>query len=188
MSQVRESVLSLTERHVLNSFVLLDQEGHDAADIVDRLQLDVVTEVFLGESTNSLTTNQQEFRNAMETLQKIACMRQLLGKVGVWLNDKYLAPRAVRFVQKYQDTMASKAFLRTVDAKSSSNCLIDNLVRQGKSRADIRNAVTSTLSAGKDPCATALAYAIYEIARNPHVFARMKKEVDQQQVISYLYV
>lgn len=170
----------MTERHVVNSFALLDEEGNDAADVVDRLQLDVVTELFLGESTNSLTSNQQQFRTAMETLQKIACLRQLLGKVGVWLDDKYLAPQAVGFLQDYQNTMADKAFLRTGDKATSPTCLIDGLIRQGKSRRDIRNAVTSTLSAGKDPCATALAFAMYEIAKTPRVFAKMKAEVDEQ--------
>jgi hypothetical protein len=33
----------------------------------------------------------------METLQKIACLRQLLGKVGVGLDDKYLVPQAGNF-------------------------------------------------------------------------------------------
>jgi len=164
----------------VNSFALLDKEGNDAADVVDRLQLDVVTEVFLGESTNSLTSNQQQFRTAMEILQKIACLRQLLGKVGVWLDDRYLAPQAVRFLHDYQNTMAEKAFSRTGNGATSPTCLIDDLVRRGKSRRDIRNAVTSTLSAGKDPCATALAFAIYEIAKRPHVFARMKAEVEEQ--------
>lgn len=186
LSYVRESVLSVTERHIINSFALLDKEGNDAADIVDRLQLDVVTEVFLGESTNSLTSNQQQFRSAMETLQKIACLRQFLGKVGVWLDDKYLAPQAVRFLQDYQNAMADKAFLRTGDSAASSTCLIDDLVRRGKSRSDIRNAVTSNLSAGKDPCATALAFAVYEIAERPHVFAKMKAEVEEHIVSNKL--
>ncbi|KAF1953071.1 hypothetical protein CC80DRAFT_420934, partial [Byssothecium circinans] len=66
LSHVRDSVLTVTERHIINSFALLDREGNDVADIVDPLQLDVVTEVFLGESTNSLTSNQEQFRTAME--------------------------------------------------------------------------------------------------------------------------
>lgn len=179
LSHVRESHVSVTEKHLLNSFALLDEEDNDVADIVDRLQLDVVTEVFLGESANSLTSNQQQFRAAVETLQKIACLRQLLGKVGVWLNDKYLAPRAVKCVRDYQNTIADKAFLRAGDPVSAPTCLIDDLIRQGKSHRDIRNAVTSILSAGKDPAATALAFAFYEIAKRPDVFRKMKAEVEE---------
>ena len=79
MGRVRESDFEVTERHLLNAFNLLAEDGRDAFDVIDRLQLDIVTEVFCGESTNSLTSNQQPFRDAMEKLQKIACFRQLLG-------------------------------------------------------------------------------------------------------------
>ncbi|KAF2971836.1 hypothetical protein GQX73_g1750 [Xylaria multiplex] len=181
LSHIRNSNLSITEKHVISSFLLLDNDAVDAVDVFDRLQLDVVTEVFLGESANSLTSNQQQFRTAMETLQKIACLRQLLGKVGVWLHDKYLAPQAVEYIQDYQKTMAEKAFSRMSDPEASPICFIDDLIRRGKNRRDIMNAVTSTLSAGKDPSATTLAFAFYEIAKRPHVFAKMKAEVQEQR-------
>ena len=179
LSRLRDTDLLVTEKHIVGAFALFDKEGHDVSDIVDRLQLDVVTEVFCGESTNSLTSNRQSFRTAMEKLQKIACVRQLLGRVGVLLDDKYIAPQAVRFVDQYQNSMADKAFSRTGDTTASSVCLIDDLIRKGKKREDIKNAVTSTLLAGKDPTATSLAFAIYEIARRPDVFAKMKTEVEQ---------
>lgn len=78
MSRVRESDFEVTERHMKHAFDLL-ANGADEFDVLDRLQLDVVTEVFCGESTNPLTSNQQPFRNAMDTLLKIASFRQLLG-------------------------------------------------------------------------------------------------------------
>jgi hypothetical protein len=78
MSRVRDSDFEVTERHIKRAFNLL-AEGADAFDIIDRLQLDIVTEVFCGESTNSLSSNQQPFRDAMNTLLKIASFRQLLG-------------------------------------------------------------------------------------------------------------
>ena len=79
MGRVRETDFEVTERHILNAFSLLAEQGRDGFDIIDRLQLDIVTEVFCGESTNSLTSDQQPFRDAMEILQKIASFRQLLG-------------------------------------------------------------------------------------------------------------
>jgi hypothetical protein len=78
MSRVRDTDLEVTERHLKHAFKIL-AEGADAFDVIDRHQLDVVTEVFCGESTNSLTSNQQPFRTAMNTLLKIASFRQLLG-------------------------------------------------------------------------------------------------------------
>lgn len=78
MNRVRQSDFEVTERHIKNAFKLLE-DGVDGFDVIDRLQLDVVTEVFCGESTNSLTSDQQPFRNAMDTLLKVASFRQLLG-------------------------------------------------------------------------------------------------------------
>jgi len=79
MSRVRDSDFEITERHLQNAFILLATPESDAFDAIDRFQLDVVTEVFCGESTHSLTSDQQPFRNAMDLLLKIASFRQLLG-------------------------------------------------------------------------------------------------------------
>lgn len=180
MGRVRVSDLSIAEKHLSSLFSLLDEEGNDVGDLIDRQQLDVATEVFCGESTNTLATKQQQFRIAMETLQKVGSLRQLLGKVGVWLDDKYLAPEAVKFIDDYQNTMTDKALSRSAYVTDSSSCLIDDLIRQGKSRKVINNAVISALTAGKDPTSTTLAFAFYEIAKRPDVFAKMKAEVEEQ--------
>ena len=102
-------------------------------------------------------------------------------KVGVWLDDKWIAPQAVKFIDQYQDAFADKAAARVNEnPNSQSLCLIDDLLQKGKQRTDIKNAVTSTLLAGKDPSTTTMAFGFYEIARHPYVFAKMKAEVEQQ--------
>ncbi|KAI9046092.1 cytochrome P450 [Aspergillus affinis] len=178
MNRVRQSDFEVTERHIQNAFKLLE-EGVDAFDVIDRLQLDVVTEVFCGESTNSLTSDQQPFRNAMDTLLKVASFRQLLGKVGVYLKDEWIAPKAVAFIDNYLENFATKAYARNVRGKTAKDSLtlVDDLIVKGKRRADIKNAVTATLLAGKDPTTTSLAWAYYEIARHPYVFEKMREEV-----------
>lgn len=55
--------------------------GVDVYDIIDRFQLDLVSQVFLGESTNSLSATQQPFRKAMETLLTYNTNRLLFGYV-----------------------------------------------------------------------------------------------------------
>ncbi|KOS22570.1 Cytochrome P450 52A4 [Escovopsis weberi] len=143
MARIRDTDFGITETHTRNAFKLLDRTGIDVFDVIDRLQLDIVTQVFCGDSTDSLTSDQSPFRDSMEILQKIACFRQLLGKVGVWLDDRWLAPRAVKFIDKYQDAFADKAFARTGENPTSGTaCLIDDLIIKGKSRNDIKNAVT----------------------------------------------
>ncbi|OXV12130.1 hypothetical protein Egran_00106 [Elaphomyces granulatus] len=180
MSRVRESDFEVTEQHLRHAFDYL-AKGADAFDVIDRLQLDVVTEVFCGESTNSLTSNQQPFRKAMDTLLKIASFRQLLGKVGVYIKDDWLAPKATKEIDTYLDNFADKAFARNVQEKLTQDpvTLVDDLIRKGRSRQDVKNAVTATLLAGKDPTTTAMAWAYYEIARHPEVFTKMKAEVKE---------
>ena len=105
----------------------------------------------------------------------------LYSKVGVYLDDKWIAPQAVKFIDDYQDAFADKAFARaSKNAVPGSICLIDDLVQKGKKREDIKNAVTSTLLAGKDPSTTTMAFGFYEIARHPDVYAKMKAEVEEQ--------
>ena len=102
-------------------------------------------------------------------------------KVGVYLDDKWIAPEAVKFIDGYQDAFADKAFARaSKNPVSGPTCLIDDLAQKGKTRADIKNAVTSTLLAGKDPSTTTMAFGLYEIARHPDVYAKMKAEVEEQ--------
>ena len=55
------------------------EAGVPVYDIIDRLQLDIVTEVFLGESTRSLEADDQPFREAMETLLQVNTMRLPFG-------------------------------------------------------------------------------------------------------------
>jgi hypothetical protein len=54
-------------------------EGVDIYDIFDRLQLDIVTHVFLGESANSLSAAGSPFRQALDTLLQINTQRMLFG-------------------------------------------------------------------------------------------------------------
>ena len=85
MSRIRDSDYEITEKHLKNALLLLSAHDTDAFDVIDRFQLDVVTEVFCGESTYSLTSNQQPFRDAMDVLLRIASFRQLMGYVRVLL-------------------------------------------------------------------------------------------------------
>ena len=59
----------------------LSNEGaqSDMYDLMDRYVLDVVTEIFLGESADSLLCEKQPFRNQMEALVKWNTFKTVLG-------------------------------------------------------------------------------------------------------------
>ena len=61
-------------KHLLNG-----GKSVEVWDLVDRYQLDVITHIFFGRCADSLITNQQPFRNAMEQLLKIASMKMTFG-------------------------------------------------------------------------------------------------------------
>lgn len=83
VSCVRANDIEVAECHMqkLLDLVHKSNAGVDVYDIIDRFQLDLVSQVFLGESTNSLSATQQPFRKAMETLLTYNTNRLLFGYV-----------------------------------------------------------------------------------------------------------
>lgn len=98
------------------------------------------------------------------------------------MKDEWIAPNAVAFINNYLENFATKAYARNVRGKTAKDSLtlVDDLIVKGKRRADIKNAVTATLLAGKDPTTTTVAWAFYEIARHPDVFEKIQEEVKEQ--------
>lgn len=82
-ARIRSDDLAVTEFHVQRLFRHLRDslDGLEVFDVIDRLQLDIVTEIFLGTSTDSLEHETSPFRDAMETLLKVNTRRIPLGCV-----------------------------------------------------------------------------------------------------------
>ena len=82
MGKLRPDDLEVTERHVQNFFEQLDvSKPVEIFNLIDRFQLDVTTEVYFGESANSLKTEHSPFREAMEKLFAVNTTRTLAGFV-----------------------------------------------------------------------------------------------------------
>jgi len=81
LAQQRPNDLSISEHHIQRLFHHLHGavEGIEVYDVIDRLQLDIVTHVFFGESTDSLDSEKQPFRDAMDTLLRVNTVRVALG-------------------------------------------------------------------------------------------------------------
>jgi hypothetical protein len=77
----RPTDLEVTEEHFIQLLKHLSVGGIpvEVYDLIDRYQLDVVTHVFFGESANSLSTNRQPFRDAMDRLLKVNTIRVVFG-------------------------------------------------------------------------------------------------------------
>lgn len=81
MTKSRPSDYEVTERHVSTFLRRLENGGHplEVYDLVDRLELDIVTEVFFGESADSQNGEQQPLRDAMDTVLLVNTARLLAG-------------------------------------------------------------------------------------------------------------
>jgi hypothetical protein len=72
--------LEITETHTQRLFDHFRQgEPLEVYDVIDRHQLDIVTHVLYGESTNSLVEKEQPFRDAMDAMLRLASTRTVLG-------------------------------------------------------------------------------------------------------------
>lgn len=80
-ARIRPNDLAISERQVQRLFRHLRQnpQGLEVFDVIDRLQLDIVTDIFLGQSTDSLEKERSPFRDAMETLLRVNTIRLPFG-------------------------------------------------------------------------------------------------------------
>ena len=76
----RSTDYAITEKHVSNLIRnLSDGEPHECLDQMDRYMLDVVSDVFLGESADTLSTESQPLRHAVEEMYIWNTTRVLIG-------------------------------------------------------------------------------------------------------------
>jgi hypothetical protein len=81
-ARIRPSDYAITEKHAQNLIRLLsDDKVHDALTEIDRFSLDVVSDVFFGFSADSLLTNEQPIRDAVEVMYLANTQKLLLGSV-----------------------------------------------------------------------------------------------------------
>lgn len=81
-SKVRPTDYAITERHVQNLIhVLSDGATHDTLDQMNRFAIDVVSDIFYGTPTNTLRTQDQSLRDAIQRHKNVNTLRLLFGFV-----------------------------------------------------------------------------------------------------------
>ncbi|KAI1159342.1 cytochrome P450 [Nemania serpens] len=178
VGKLRADDLEITETHARQLFNRFSTNAPvEVYDLVDRYQLDVVTDVFFGESANSLTSA-HPFREPMDTLNPINTARMLFGRLAYYVKDSYLAPRALRELHAYTTGVADRAFARDVSQKSPKDYnMLEDLVSQKKTVKDLQDSMMSIILGGKDPSAILISWAIFLMAKNPQVMKKMQAQV-----------
>ncbi|PMD46832.1 cytochrome P450 [Hyaloscypha variabilis F] len=186
IAHIRPADLTTTEFHIQKMFDLIrtKPDGINVYEAMDRLQLDIVTDVFLGRSINSLTMKRSPIQDAIDRLVEMSMLRIRVGPMGQFLPDWLLAPRELKVLDRFMDGVVDKALAQTKekpDAEADGNLnLVLEMAQKGRGRKYIREQITGVVFlASKDPTAITIAWAVLELARNPDIMASLRKEVEE---------
>ncbi|KAL8877671.1 MAG: hypothetical protein Q9198_004357 [Flavoplaca austrocitrina] len=103
----RPTDYAVSERHVTALIRnLSDGDSHDCLDQMDRFILDVVSDVFFGETAGTLSTELQPLRDAVEEMYIWNTQRILIGKLGALLPG---TAKASAVLVKYLDRAIDQA-------------------------------------------------------------------------------
>ncbi|RAR15275.1 cytochrome P450 [Stemphylium lycopersici] len=179
VSRVRSDDIPTAEKHIQKLLALIrnSPDKVDVYDLVDRFQLDLVSQVFLGESTNSLDANEQPFRKAMEELLTFNTNRLLFGRLANLFPDWLFAPRAYRDLTSYINNLIEKTLALPInnqtDAKTQKEFnLVEDLVStHPNDRYFIRGQLIAVLMASK----ACLGFH----SRDPALYKRLQQEIEE---------
>jgi cytochrome P450 len=186
VSRVRPDDIPTAEEHMQKLLRLIrsSSKSVDVYDVVDRFQLDLVSQVFLGESMNSLSANEQPFRKAMEDLLTFNTNRLLFGRLANLFPDWLFAPRAYRELTRYINDLIEKTLALPINNQTDSktekefNLVEDLVTTHPNDRYFIRGQLIAVLMASKDPGAILTTWTIYHLARDPALYRRLQQEIE----------
>lgn len=173
--------LGETETHLQKLLSILRSRAPvDVYDIIERYQMDIVTALYMGKSTNYLGSGAAPFRDALSTLLRINSTRLLLGKYAPFITDTILCPGAISTFERFMNSRIDDALALPVSEieqrEPTDQCLVEKLMLQGLSRQEIRSQLLAIFLAAK-PSAILLSWALYELSKHPEDMARLREEV-----------
>ncbi|KHN98505.1 cytochrome P450 52A11 [Metarhizium album ARSEF 1941] len=154
----------------------------DIADLFYRYTLDVATDFLLGADVKSMSTPKQPFAEAFNNAQRFQNMASRAGGLR-WMIPKWQYRADLRvintFVGRFID-LALQMAPEELESKSKADkgyTFLHELARFTRDPKVIRDQVIAVLLAGRDTTAATLSWAIYELARHPECFAKMRREI-----------
>ncbi|KAL6713787.1 hypothetical protein ACLMJK_008279 [Lecanora helva] len=187
------SDLASFDIHVSNFLKLIPNDGStvDMQDLIARLQMDFTLEFLFSESPRCLTSTPDP--HAMEFLEAFHFSQSELGRqlqlpiLSLLTSNKPLA-EAKQIVRNFAVEQVDEAHLRCdnpKEAKKNKYVLADELVKVNKDKVDVQNQLLNAFLAAHDTTATLMTNTVFNLARNPRVYQKLREEVlhlDMQQV------
>lgn len=167
--------------------------GHffDIQELFFKFTVDSATEFLFGSSVSSLqdesigcdTTDlnfagRSEFAEAFNKSQLYLSTRALLQKM-YWIYNPKEFKRCNAIVHQFSDYYINKALDFTPEEleKQSGYVFLYELVKQTRNPKVLRDQALNILVAGRDTTAGLLSFTLFELARNPDIYAKLRQEV-----------
>ena len=183
----REQISDLAsfDIHVTRLLCLIpkDVSTVDLQPLFIRLILDSTTEYLVGESAECLTPKPNKaailFLDAFQYGQATIGRETQLPYWTASTPDKKFQ-QAAKIVREFVDRYVDRAVLRCASPnpeKRRKCVLADELVQQTQDREDIRHQLLNTILAAHDTTAVLMANVVFNLARNPDVYANLRREL-----------
>ncbi|KAF3766296.1 cytochrome P450 [Cryphonectria parasitica EP155] len=151
-------------------------------DLFYRMTLDVTTDFLLGSSVGSLDNPKHEFVHAFTDVQRTQMMYMILYPLKAFIpNGKYL--RGIKTIERFMEPYIAQALAMNPEdleklSKSDKNCtFLHQIMRYSRNPKVLRDQIMAILLAGRDTTAATLSWCVYELARYPAVYGRLRGEI-----------
>nr|AAB24479.1 cytochrome P450 monoxygenase alk4, P450 alk4=CYP52A7 gene product {alkane-inducible} [Candida tropicalis, ATCC 750, Peptide, 506 aa] [Candida tropicalis] len=165
----------------------------DIQELFFRFTVDSATEFLFGESVNSLKSasigcdeeteleERKKFAEAFNKAQEYISTRVALQQLYWFVNNSEFK-ECNEIVHKFTNYYVQKALDATPEEleKQSGYVFLYELVKQTRDPNVLRDHHSISLLAGRDTTAGLLSFAVFELARNPHIWAKLREDVESQ--------
>jgi cytochrome P450 len=186
--------LGAFERLIPDLFALIPRDGETVVDLQDlffRYTIDSATEFLFGQSVGSLkktAKSELDFADAFNYAQEAIRMRNILGPLAGFRSD----PKADRcnticrefaqqFVEEAVRAAGSDSDAQEKDSSKSRNgqkyIFSHELARRTADKRRILDELMNVLLAGRDTTASLLSNMFFMLAKNPAMWAKLRREV-----------
>ncbi|RCK66292.1 hypothetical protein Cantr_02055 [Candida viswanathii] len=182
-----EPHFQLLKKHILKH----KGEYFDIQELFFRFTVDSATEFLFGESVHSLRDEEigydtkdmaeerRKFADAFNKSQVYLSTRVALQTL-YWLVNNKEFKECNDIVHKFTNYYVQKALDATPEEleKQGGYVFLYELAKQTKDPNVLRDQSLNILLAGRDTTAGLLSFAVFELARNPHIWAKLREEIE----------
>ncbi|RDL34659.1 uncharacterized protein BP5553_07787 [Venustampulla echinocandica] len=188
----RVSDLAVFEEHVQKLISEMVKAGRtldgrqgqpfDVSDLFFRYTLDAATHFLLGNSVNSLDNPEEQFAEAFSEVQRVQSIitragpfNPLIPRKTFFKKLKVLNEFLTPFID--QTLLLSPEELASKTKSDEGYNFLHALAGFTRDRKVLRDQLIAVLLAGRDTTASTLSWTFYELARNPEVVKKLRKEI-----------